>query len=207
MSQLLDLARAAELLRAGGVVVYPTETFYALGALASREDALLRLAEGKLRPEGKPLPLLAADLGQVREVASISRPLALALAAHFWPGPLSLVLPALPGLSAAVTAGTGTVAVRVPGSTLARELARLSGGPLVSTSANLSGGPPPCRVEELDGALLARVDGVLDGGPTPGGKPSTLVALGGGVPRLLREGAVPFDEVLEVARLFFERGG
>jgi len=189
------VAQAAALLRAGGLVVYPTETFYGLGALASRADALARLAAAKLRPAGKALPLIAADLAQVESVAALDGP-ARRMAGRFWPGPLTLVLPAAPGLDAAVTGGTGTVAVRVPGSEVARTLARLAGGPLVSTSANRSGEPPPVRADELSPTLLAEVDGVLDAGPTPGGLPSTLVALERGGPRLLREGAVPFAEVL-----------
>ena len=195
MSRLVDLDQAAALLRAGGVVVFPTETFYGLGALASREEVLERLAVAKLRPAGKPLPLMAADEEQVAEVASLAEPAARALAARFWPGPLSLVLPAAPGLSLAVTAGSGTVAVRVPGSPVARSLARLAGGAIVSTSANLSGESPVVRVEDLSAALLAEVDGVLDGGPTPGGAPSTLVAIEAGAARLLRQGAIPFAAV------------
>jgi L-threonylcarbamoyladenylate synthase len=186
------IAAAAAVLRRGGIVVYPTETFYALGALARAGDALDRLARAKLRPEGKPLPLLAADRGQVDEVAIVD-PAAARLAARFWPGPLTLVLAARPGQHAALTAGTGTVGIRVPGSDLARALAREAGGALVSTSANPSGGAPPARVEDLAPALRAAVDHVLDGGATPGGLPSTVVAVEGGGLRLVRAGAVPFE--------------
>ena len=111
-----------------------------------------------------------------------------------WPGPLTLVLPARPDLHPAVTAGTGTVGIRVPGSEVARALAAAAGGAVVSTSANVSGGPD--RVAALDPALLARVDHVLDAGPPTGGLPSTVVALDRGVPRLVRAGAVAFDDVL-----------
>lgn len=188
------VAAAAAVLRRGGIVVYPTETFYGLGALARDAAALQRLARAKLRPEGKPLPLVAADLAQVQEVAVLAGRAA-RLAARFWPGPLTLVLPARPGLSPDVVAGTGTVGVRVPGSAVAVALARAAGGALVSTSANLSGGPPPVRVEELAPSLLAQVDHVLDGGPTPGGLPSTVVAVEGDDLRLLRAGVVSFDQV------------
>jgi L-threonylcarbamoyladenylate synthase len=138
------VAAAADVLRRGGLVAYPTETFYGLGALARDAAALDRLAHAKLRPEGKPLPLLAADVAQVKEVALLEG-LASRLAARFWPGPLTLVLPAVPGLDAAITAGAGTVAVRVPGSEVARALARRAGGAIVSTSANLSGSRHRCR--------------------------------------------------------------
>lgn len=188
---------AARVLRAGGLVVYPTETFYGLGALASAGAALDRLAAAKLRPEGKPLPLLAADRAQVEAVAVLDGR-AERIAARFWPGPVTLVLPARPGLHDALTGGTGTVGVRVAGSEVARALAAAAGGALVSTSANPSGGPPPARAEDLDPALAARIDHVLDGGPTPGGLPSTVVAVGPGGLQLLRPGAVPLDVIAAV---------
>lgn len=188
------IAAAAAVLRGGGIVVYPTETFYGLGALARDAAALERLALAKLRPEGKPLPLLAADLGQVEEVAVLAGRAA-RLAARFWPGPLTLVLPARAGLPPEITAGTGTVGIRIPGSDVARALARAAGGPLVSTSANPAGGPPPARVEELAPALRGAVDHVLDGGETPGGLPSTVVEVQGEALRLIRPGALSIDRV------------
>lgn len=192
-----DLARrvaaAAAALRAGGIVVYPTETFYGLGALASDGAAIERLVRAKLRPEGKPLPLLAADAAQVDAVAVLAGDAA-RLAAALWPGPLTLVLPARPGLHAAI-AGEGTVGIRVPGSEVARALAAAAGGAIVSTSANPSGGPPPADVAALDASLRGRVDHVLDGGPTPGGLPSTVVLVEPGGVRLLRPGAVPLEAV------------
>ena len=186
---------AAAVLRRGGLVAYPTETFYGLGALARDRAALARLARAKLRPEGKPLPLHAADLAQVEEVAVVT-PEAARLAARFWPGPLTLVLAAVPGLDDAITAGTATVAIRVPGSDVARALARAAGGALVSTSANVSGEPPPADAAALSPALVARLDHVLDGGRTPGGLPSTIVSLAADGPRLVRAGVVPFEVVV-----------
>jgi L-threonylcarbamoyladenylate synthase len=158
-----------------------------------------RLARAKGRPDGKPLPLLAADVAAVEAVAELDAG-ARRVAARLWPGPLTLVLPARPGLPAAVTAGTGTVGIRVPGSALARRLAREAGGPLVSTSANPSGGPPPRRAEDLAPELVACLDLVLDGGSAPGGPASTVVALGGGTVRLLRAGPVPAEEVERALR-------
>jgi L-threonylcarbamoyladenylate synthase len=195
-----QVARAAETLRAGGVVVYPTETFYGLGALAVDRAAVARLAAAKLRPDGKPLPLLAADLAQVAQVVKRLEPLAERLAAGFWPGPLTLVLPAATGLPPEITAGGTTVGVRVPGGDVARRLARLAGGAIVSTSANLAGEPPACSIADLSPALLARIDGVLDAGPTPGGLASTVVLVEDGAVTLLREGVVPFGRVREHAR-------
>ena len=194
-----DVEVAAAALRAGELVVYPTETFYGLGALATLPAALERLTAAKLRPEGKPLPLVAADPAAAFAVWSRVPDEARRLAARFWPGPLTLVAPAAAGLPGSLVQD-GAVGVRVPGSALARELARRAGGPVVSTSANPSGGPPPASPGTLDPELLSRVDLVLDGGPTPGGAPSTVVRLGAGAPVLVREGAVPWPEVLEALR-------
>jgi L-threonylcarbamoyladenylate synthase len=189
-----DLALAAAALRRGAIVAYPTETFYGLGALATLPAAVARLGEAKLRPDGKPLPLVAADEAMAFGVWAGVPPEALVLARAFWPGPLTLVAQAAAGLPDPVSPG-GSVAVRVPGSERARELSRLAGGPLVSTSANPSGGPPPAEAGALDPWLLARIDLVLDGGRTPGGLPSTVVEVGSGAPRLLRAGAVPWEAV------------
>ena len=189
------IARGALVLREGGLVVYPTETFYALGALARLEGALARLFAAKRRPEGKSLPLVAADLAQVEAVAPLRGPLARRLAARFWPGPLTLVLEAAPGLPGGLVAVDGTVAVRIPASETARALALAAGGALVSTSANLAGEPPPSRPEEISPSLLGAVDFVLEAGATPGGRPSTLLAVRGETLRLVREGAVPLADI------------
>jgi L-threonylcarbamoyladenylate synthase len=190
---------AAAVLRRGGVVAYPTETFYALGALARDAAAVDRLARTKGRPDGKPLPLLAPDRAGVEDVALLEGAAA-RLADAFWPGPLTLVLPARPGLPGAVTAGTGTVGIRVPGSDVARALAREAGGALVSTSANLAGGPPPASPSALAPELAARLDHVLDGGPAPGGLPSTVALCEGEVLRVLRPGPVPVEALERALR-------
>jgi L-threonylcarbamoyladenylate synthase len=190
---------AAAVLRRGGIVVYPTETLYALGVRADDHAALERLARAKLRPAGKPLPLLAADRAQVLRVARLDGGAARA-ADRLWPGPLTLVLPALPGLDALVTAGEGTVGIRIPGSPVARALAARAGFAIVSTSANPSSGPPPARVEDLDPALVAQVDHVLDAGATPGGPPSTVVLIEGSTVRVLRAGAIPAETVAAAVR-------
>jgi L-threonylcarbamoyladenylate synthase len=195
-----EVERIGALVRQGGVVAFPTETFYGLGALARDAAALERLARAKGRPEGKPLPLVAADAAMVEEVAVLEG-VARRLAERLWPGPVTLVLPARPGLPAAITGGTGTVGIRVPGSDVARALCRAAGGPIVSTSANPSGGAPPAEVGAIDPQLAARLDGTLDAGPTPGGLPSTVVSVDGERLALLREGAVPFDRIVAAARL------
>jgi L-threonylcarbamoyladenylate synthase len=183
------IREAAAALRRGGLVAYPTETFYALGALARDAAAVERLVDAKGRPDGKPLPLLAPDLAAVADVAVLDGAAA-RVAERFWPGPLTLVLPARPGVAAAVTGGTGTVGIRVPGSEIARTLAREAGGPLVATSANLAGAPPPASAAALAPELRARLDAVLDGGATAGGLPSTVAEISGGGVRILRAGPI-----------------
>jgi L-threonylcarbamoyladenylate synthase len=193
------IREAAAALRRGGIVAYPTETYYALGALATDSAAVDRLARAKGRPDGKPLPLLAADVTAVERVAVLDAA-ARRIAERLWPGPLSLVLAARDGLPAPICAGTGTVAIRIPASEVARALAREAGGPLVSTSANPSGAPPAASAGALEPGLRAALDAVLDVGPTPGGLPSTLVAVEGGSVRLLRAGPVPVEAVERALR-------
>jgi L-threonylcarbamoyladenylate synthase len=133
------------------------------------------------------------------EVVAHFEPLAERLAARFWPGPLTLVLPAAAGLAHALTAGSDTIGIRVPGSEVARELSRSAGGCIVSTSANLSGGAPVTTSAALDPALVAQLDGVLDGGPTPGGLASTVLAVRDGQLTLLRPGAIAWEALLPFA--------
>jgi len=151
----------------------------------------VRRAKG--RDDGKALPLVAADLDQARALCSAWPPEAAVLAAHFWPGPLTLVLPADSAMPSQVTAGTGTVAVRVPALELTRALCR-GAGPLVSTSANLSGAPAALTCLEAVAAVGAAAALALDAGP---GRvvASTIVDLASGPPRLLREGAVPWEHI------------
>jgi L-threonylcarbamoyladenylate synthase len=193
------IREAAAVLRRGGLVAYPTETFYALGAVALDGDAVERLARVKGRRDGKPLPLLAADVAAVAQVAALDGPAA-RLAERFWPGPLTLVLPARAVLPAAVTAGTGTVGIRVPGGDVARALAAAAGAPLVATSANLAGEPPPARAGAIAAELRARLDHVLDGGATPGGLASTVAEVVGGRVRVLRAGPIPAEALEKIVR-------
>jgi tRNA threonylcarbamoyl adenosine modification protein (Sua5/YciO/YrdC/YwlC family) len=192
------VAEACAVLVAGGLLIYPTDTLYALGCAAYNAPATRRIREAKGRDDGKPLPLIAADLAQVRKLAPELPPAALALAASLWPGRLTLVLPASPSLPNEITSGGSSVAVRVPDLALARSLCAVV-GPLVSTSANRSGHPAPAtcaaaRAEVGTAAALA-----LDGGPGTG-VASTVVDLTGNEPRLLRVGAVPWSEVTAALR-------
>lgn len=151
----------------------------------------MRLAKG--RPDGKPLPLIVADAGAARRLCRVWPAGAAAVAGRFWPGPVTLVLPASPLVPVEVTAGTGTVALRVSGLPLARALSRAA-GPLVSTSANRAGEPPAITCAEALVAVGASVALALDGGPCAGAA-STIVDLSGDRPILLREGAVRWAEL------------
>jgi tRNA threonylcarbamoyl adenosine modification protein (Sua5/YciO/YrdC/YwlC family) len=193
-SAALDAVRAA--LEAGEILIYPTDTLYAIGGLALSVPAATRVREAKGREPGKALPLVAADLGQVSLVCAEMPPAAVRLGEAFWPGPLTLVLRAAAGVPEEVTAGAGTVAVRVPGAALTRRLCGLA-GPLVSTSANRAGEAPGLTFAEAIAAVGAGVSCAIDGGP---GRPapSTIVDVTGDSPRLLREGAVAWDAVRQI---------
>lgn len=185
-----DLAAAARVLWEGGLVAFPTETFYGLGANALDPEAVARVFRAKGRPADKPLLVLVDSLAMATEVAAEIPRRARELIARYWPGPLTLILPARPGVPAALTAGTGTVGVRVPGHPLALALVRAAALPITAPSANPHGGRSPRTAAEVVAAIGARVDLVLDGGPTPGGLPSTVLDVTVAPPRIVRAGAV-----------------
>ena len=192
------VALAASLLTAGSLLIYPTDTLYALGGrvLDAAAGAAVRRAKG--REEGKPLPLVAADLEQARVLCASWPEAADQLAARFWPGPLSLVVPAAPTVPADVTAGSGNIAVRVPDLELTRALCRQTGA-LVSTSANRAGGTPPINCADALEAVGAAAALALDAGRGRA-VASTIVDLTSTPPRLLRGGAIPWEEIEGVLR-------
>lgn len=189
------MAEAVAAIRDGGVAALPTETFYALSVDAFNAEAVERVVALKRTPDRSPVLLLIADPGQVEMVASRVPEKFHELTELFWPGPLTLVVPAASHVPARVTAGTGTVAVRVPGLNLPRRVARALGRPITGPSANLHG-HPPCRTAlEVVGVFGEALDLVLDGGATSGGKPSTILDLSGPEPRVLREGLLPISSL------------
>ena len=195
MERTGDVARAVEVLRNGGVVAYATDTLYGLAVDPRSRAAVARLFMVKGRQPGHAIPLIAADLAQAEGVATFDD-LAQRLAGAFWPGPLSLVLDARPGLDEAVLAEDHSVAIRVPGAVVARALAAGFGGCITATSANLSGHRAPATPDEVTRQLADRIDLLLDTGPAAGGAPSTIVDTRGGSLRLARAGAVAWDRVL-----------
>lgn len=188
------LAQALELLRAGEPVAFPTDTVYGVGAAGLDAQAVLRLYDVKERPLRQAIPLLLADLDDLRTVCSTIPAAAEQLAARHWPGGLTLVVPAASHLPAELLAGGSTVAVRIPAHAALRDLIRRLGQPLAATSANLHGRSNPASAEDVAADLGARLPLILDGGRTPGDVPSTIVDLTGEAPRVLRQGVVRVDQ-------------
>jgi L-threonylcarbamoyladenylate synthase len=187
---------AATLIRRGGLIALPTDTLYGLAADPFRRDAVARVFEVKGRSAEQALPLIAFDVAQV--TASLGRltPIGERLAAAYWPGPLTLLVAAPPAVAPGVSAGTGRVGVRVPAAAVARAVCRAAGRPVTATSANISGQPATADPDEVERTLGARIDLLLDGGRTRGGAPSTIVDVTEAAPRLVRAGAIAWDEIL-----------
>jgi L-threonylcarbamoyladenylate synthase len=184
------LARAARLLSVGKLVAFPTETVYGLGADARDPAAVQGIFAAKGRPSDNPLIVHIDSTAALERIGRDVSPLAWQLAKRFWPGPLTLVVEAAPGLAPPVSAGLSTVAVRVPSHPVALGLLRAFGGPVAAPSANRSGRPSPTRAEHVFADLDGRIAAVLDGGPTAVGLESTVVDARGSVARVLREGGV-----------------
>jgi L-threonylcarbamoyladenylate synthase len=189
------IARAADVLRGGGLVAFPTETVYGLGANALDARAVAGIFEAKGRPAFNPLIVHAANVSAVRALVARWPPAADTLAARFWPGPLTLVLPKAPAIPHIVTGGLDDVAVRIPAHPVALALLRACGLPIAAPSANRSTEISPTTAEHVTKALGDRVALVLDGGPTTVGIESTVLDLAGERPRLLRPGMVTVREL------------
>jgi len=190
-----SLVLAAEVIQAGGVVVYPTETVYGLGANAWNRDAVKRIQAIKRRPENKPVLVIVHSDESVRRLTVAISGAAEALMSAFWPGPLTLVFRAARDVPEELTLGTGTIGIRIPSLPLCLRLAELCGLPITSTSANAAGAPVPPTVAEIESALAPGVDLFLDAGVLPARPPSTVVDVSGPIPRLLRQGAVPKERI------------
>lgn len=189
-----DLRRAADALRRGLLVVFPTETVYGLGANALDEHAVRSLFSAKGRPADNPLIVHVPSVDAARRLTSRWPDAATLLAQAFWPGPLTMVLPKAPHVPDVTTGGLDSVALRVPAHPLARSLLEEAGVPLAAPSANASGRPSPTRVEDARADLGDRVEVYLDGGPTFVGLESSVVDLRG-EPAILRPGGVPRDAI------------
>jgi L-threonylcarbamoyladenylate synthase len=184
------LAEAAAVLRLGGLVAFPTETFYGLGAAALSAAAVRRIFEVKGRPEDKPVLVLVDGVAMVEAVAREIPTAARALMAAHWPGALTLVFRARDEVPVEVTAGSGTVGVRLSAHPVARGLVTTLGAPVTAPSANPSGAAPPTTAAGVLAYFRGRIELVLDGGGTGGGEPSTVLDVTVDPPRVVRAGAV-----------------
>ncbi len=193
------VAEASRTIRRGGIAAFPTETYYGLGVAYHDVAALRKLFTLKHRPEEKPIPLIMGNEEALGLVAQQLDDRTAGVIKRFWPGPLTLVLKAKTGLPRLLTAGTGTVAVRMPGKSFALELARALEFPITATSANVSGSPPATDAAGVTGYFGEELDLIVDGGRTPGGAPSTIINLSGETITLVRQGLIPFDEILATA--------
>ncbi len=191
-----EIQNALKLLQNGGIIAFPTDTVYGLGALAFDTDAINSIYIAKNRPIEKAIPILIGDMSDLDKVASDIPNMALHFAFRFWPGPLTFIVPKKETLPLSVSA-TSTVAVRIPDHIDARALLRAA-GPMAVTSANISGGQNPSSAQEVYDQLNGRIPLILDGGKTQGGIPSTLVDCTGEKPLILREGPISLDELLAV---------
>jgi L-threonylcarbamoyladenylate synthase len=191
-----SLDRAVAILDRGGIVAYPTETFYGLGVDALNAEAVSRLVAVKGREASKAIACIVGELEQGTQLCSDWPPAAARLAHRFWPGPLTLVVPARPELPLPLRP-EGFVGFRLSSHDLARALARNLGRPITATSANPAGNSEVTRASEIAAALRDRLDLVLDGGDTPGGRGSTVVKVDGERLSCLREGAIPYSACTE----------
>ena len=187
------IPRAVELLKRGGLVAFPTDTVYGVGALAFDAKAVESIYTAKDRPVEKAIPILIGGPEDLEKVTAELTPMAAKLTARFWPGPLTLVVPKHPNLPEVISA-TPTVGVRVPDHPVARMLLRAA-GPMAVTSANISGEVSPRTAEEVSRQLNGRIPLILDGGETPGGVPSTVVNCLGTEPAILREGPITMKDI------------
>jgi L-threonylcarbamoyladenylate synthase len=197
----------ADRLVSGGVVSFPTDTVYALAASLAHPDALDRIFALKGRPPGKPLPILLAAAADLHHMATAIDPRVVTLAARYWPGPLTIVVPTQQALPSQVVGRHHSVGLRVPNHFLALELIERAGGVIAATSANKAGRPPATTADEVAAAFGDDLDIVLDGGPVPQGVPSTVVQFTGTDLRELRQGAIPFEHLLSAWREILDGAG
>ncbi len=187
-----SVTRAAQVILNGGVIVYPTETIYGLGANALDIGAVERVFEIKARPKSNPILILIPGLSALDELVTEVPDTAASLMEKFWPGPLTIVFKSSPIVSTMLTAGTGKIGIRLSSDEFCRQLLEICQIPITSTSANLSGEPNPDKVGIINRKVINSVDLVVDAGVLASQTPSTVVDVTGGELKLLREGAIPF---------------
>lgn len=180
--------KTSDILKSRGIIAYPTESYYALGVLATDRVALRNLYELKGRPADKPLPIIVGDRTVLNTVVRQVPPVAEDLMRRYWPGPLTMIFEAQETVPEVLTGGQGKVAVRIPGEGIALDLVRSLGVAVTSTSANISGEPPASEVSAIVRYFGSAIDLIIDGGTTPGGDPSTIIDVTVSPPKILRAG-------------------
>ena len=191
-----EITQAAAALMQGGIVAFPTETFYGLAVNPLVAGAMAKLFVLKHRSPDKPLLLLIDKVARLAQLVAAVPPLYAPLMARFWPGPLTLIFPARVGLPEGLSDARGTIGIRLSSEPLACKLAAAAGGVITGTSANPSGVPAAHTSQEVKALFPTGLARILDGGVAPGGLGSTIVAEDGGALRLIRSGAIPFSEIL-----------
>ena len=192
------LEQSANIIRSGGLLGIPTETVYGLGANGLDPDAVLKIFQAKGRPQDNPLILHVSGPEQVELFCHDIPQVAWTLMERFWPGPLTLVLPARDNVPRRTTAGLDTVAIRCPDQDMTRAIIRAAGVPIAAPSANISGKPSPTTAQHVYHDMAGKIEAIVDGGPCSVGLESTIVDLAGDTPRLLRPGGITPEQLMEV---------
>jgi len=192
INKILELG---EMIKKGGVIVYPTDTVYGIGGNPFLEDVVIRIKNIKQREE-KAMPILVSSLEKAKEMAYFND-LSLKIANTFWPGPLTIVLKTKVKFSPHLTGGRDSIGLRIPNHELALKIIEASGGALIGTSANISGRPPAISIEDLDEKIRSSVDLIIDGGKCYLGKPSTVIEVIDSKIKIIRIGAIGIDEFIK----------
>ena len=198
-----EIEKGVKILQKGGVIAFPTDTVYGLGADAFNSTAVERIYEIKNRPKHRKLPLLIADVERLITLADPIPEIAWFLAKRFWPGGLTLVLPKTDSVPAYLASGP-TIAVRIPDHPVCLAIIQHLGNPIIGTSANISGEPPALTADEVGQQLGGKIDFVINGGKCPGGKESTVVDVTRESPIILRQGIIPSHEINKAYKEYSE---
>lgn len=194
----IKLKQTAQIIKDGGVVVFPTETVYAVGTNGLNEKSIEKLYEVKKRPENKPISLLVNSVEMIEKIAKDITPLEHKLIKKFFPGPLTIILKKKEIVPNILTSNTEFVGIRMPENEIAINLINLLGGPIAATSANISGNPSGTKIEDIINELKENVDCYIDGGISKIGVSSTVVQIIDGVPKILRKGSITEEQIKDV---------
>jgi len=191
----LELKKAVKIIANGGIVAYPTETFYGLGVSALDKKAIEKVFCVKQRPPFRPLPILIPNIDWLKKIVKEIPFSAKLLSKHFWPGPLTLVFKSKDILPENLTANTGKIAVRISSHPIAQKLVKSLNLPITTTSANPFNKPPPTSLEEISPKIKAKIAAIIDGGKTKGGLPSTIIDVTLDPPVCLRRGVIYLEQI------------